>query len=66
MAGRDLHRRATRVLSAAMVVVGVALIVRTVSAGGGSLAIGLLLGVLFILAGAGRLWVSSEREGGRR
>jgi hypothetical protein len=47
----------TRVLSALMVVIGVAIIVRTVAAGGGPLALGLLLGVLFVAAGAGRLYV---------
>jgi hypothetical protein len=63
-APRDLHRTATRVLSAAMVVLGVAIIVRTLTAGGGGLAIGLLLGVLFVLAGAGRLWVAGPRRRG--
>jgi hypothetical protein len=47
----------TRVLSALMVVIGVAIIVRTVAAGGGPLALGVLLGVLFVAAGAGRLYV---------
>jgi hypothetical protein len=37
-------------------VVGVAIIVRTVAAGGGALALGLLLGLLFVAAGAGRLY----------
>jgi hypothetical protein len=46
----------TRVLSALMVLIGVAIIVRTVAAGGGPLALGLLLGVLFVAAGAGRLY----------
>ena len=45
----------TRVLSALMVI-GVAIIVRTVAAGGGALALGLLLGLLFVAAGAGRLY----------
>jgi hypothetical protein len=45
-------------LSGAMIVVGLALIARTLAAGGGVLAIGVLLGVLFIAAGAGRLWVN--------
>jgi hypothetical protein len=36
----------------------VALIVRTLAAGGGALAIGLLMGLLFIAAGAGRLYAS--------
>jgi hypothetical protein len=47
---------ATRVLSALMIVIGVAMIVRTVAAGGGAIALGLLLGVLFVAAGAGRLY----------
>ena len=46
----------TRVLSALMVVIGVAIIARTLAAGGGALALGLLLGVLFVAAGAGRLY----------
>jgi len=40
-----------------MIVIGLALIVRTVAAGGGAIAIGLLLGVLFVLAGAARLYL---------
>jgi hypothetical protein len=46
----------TIVLSALMVVIGVAIIVRTVAAGGGPVALGLLLGLLFVAAGAGRLY----------
>jgi hypothetical protein len=40
-----------------MVVIGVAMIVRTLAAGGGPLASGLLLGVLFIAAGVGRMYL---------
>jgi drug/metabolite transporter (DMT)-like permease len=54
---------ATRVLSVLLVLVGIALVVRTVAAGGGPAARGILLGVLFVVAGAGRLWVST-RSGG--
>ena len=54
---QQLHRNSTRVLSVAMIVIGVALVVRTIAAGGGAVAIGLLLGVLFIAAGAGRLYL---------
>ena len=46
----------TRVLSALMVVIGVAIVVRTLAEGGGALAFGLLVGVLFVAAGAGRLY----------
>jgi uncharacterized membrane protein HdeD (DUF308 family) len=57
---RDLHRQTTGLLSAILVVLGVALIVRTLTAGGGALALGLLLGVLFIAAGVGRLYVNAR------
>ena len=47
---------ATQLLSALMILVGVAMIVRTLAGGGGAVALGLVLGVLFVGAGAGRLW----------
>ena len=43
--------------SVLMVVVGIALIVRTLIAGGGALATGLILGLLFIAAGLGRIYL---------
>jgi hypothetical protein len=42
-------------LSALLLVLGVALLVETVWLGGG--AVGYVFGVLFVLAGAGRLWL---------
>jgi hypothetical protein len=54
--GRDVHRSATLVLSAAMVVIGVVMLAVTFAGGGGPLALGVLLGILFVIAGAGRLW----------
>jgi multisubunit Na+/H+ antiporter MnhB subunit len=53
----DPRARLTIVLSVAMVLLGVALIVRTLTAGGGGLAVGLLLGILFIVAGCGRSYL---------
>ena len=50
----------TRVLSALMMVIGVAIIVRTVVAGVEGAAFGLILGVLFIATGAGRLWLRNR------
>jgi hypothetical protein len=47
---------ATQLLSAIMVIIGLAMIIRTVAGGGGAVALGLVLGVLFVAAGAGRLW----------
>ncbi len=55
---RDLHRHATLVLSAAMAVLGVAMLVVTLVNGGGPLTLGFLLGVLFVAAGAGRLYLT--------
>ena len=55
--GRQLHSSSTRVMSIAMIVIGVALVVRTLVAGGGALATGLVLGVLFVLAGLARLYL---------
>ena len=52
---------AAQLLAALMMLVGVAIVVRTVAAGGGPLAVGLILGVLFIAAGAARLYVERRR-----
>jgi hypothetical protein len=53
--------RATQVLSLLMVLIGVAMIVRTLAGGGGPVALGLLLGLLFVGAGSGRLWAERRR-----
>ena len=55
--GRQLHNSSTRVLSVAMIVIGVALIVRTLVAGGGAIATGIVLGALFVAAGVARLYL---------
>ncbi len=47
----------TRLLSVAMIVIGVAMLARSLGAGAGPLALGVILGVLFVAAGAGRLWL---------
>ncbi len=59
--GRGLYRGATLLLSAAMVVIGLAMLVRTLGAGGGPLTPGIVLGLLFIVAGAGRLYLTWRR-----
>ena len=64
MTGRGAHRTGTFVLSLIMAVIGVALIVEAVTAGGSVISPRLLLGVLFIAAGAGRFYVEIGR--GRR
>ncbi|HVL31419.1 MAG TPA: hypothetical protein VM299_04235 [Solirubrobacteraceae bacterium] len=54
----ELHRHATLVLSAAMAVLGVAILVVTLVNGGGPLTLGFVLGLLFLGAGAGRFYVT--------
>jgi uncharacterized membrane protein HdeD (DUF308 family) len=54
---RQVHRSSTRVMAILMVVVGIALLVRTLAAGGGVVATGVILGLLFIAAGAARLYL---------
>lgn len=50
----------TYVLAALTVGLGVALIVRTLTAGGGPIATGTLLGIAFVLVGAGRFYLASR------
>lgn len=59
--GRGLHRRAALVLSAAMVAIGIAMLARTLGAGGGPLSLGVVLGLLFAAAGAGRFYFTWRR-----
>jgi len=60
---RNLHRQTTGLLSVILVILGVAMIVRTLTAGGGALAFGLLMGVLFIAAGLGRMYINTRMAG---
>jgi hypothetical protein len=50
----------TRILSALLVVVGVAMLTTALIRGGGPAALGVVLGVLFTLLGVGRLWLSRD------
>jgi uncharacterized transporter YbjL len=54
-----LYRNASILLSFTVVALGVAMIAVTLAQGGGQL--GVVLGVLFIAAGAGRLYVQRGR-----
>lgn len=64
MQGRNIHQAGTLVLSAVMVIIGVALIVQALSAGSSILSGRLLIGALFAVAGCGRVYVELRR--GRR
>ena len=52
------YAASSRVLSGLLVAVGVAMVVSALLRGGGALAVGVVVGVLFALVGAGRLWLS--------
>jgi len=58
----------TRVLSATMIVLGVAMVVSALARGGSPLALGVVLGIPLALLGAGRLWLAREAHprGGER
>jgi hypothetical protein len=45
-----------------MLFLGIAILVRTVGAGGGPMALGILVGLLFVAAGAGRLWATGALQ----
>ena len=64
MTGQQAHRSATFVFSLVMIVIGVSLIVQAVDGHGGVISPRLLLGLLFIAAGGGRLFLETKR--GRR
>lgn len=59
--GRQLHSGSTLALSLVMVVIGVVMVVSTIVRGGGPLAVGIVIGLLFVAAGAGRLYLSTRR-----
>jgi len=62
MIGRQAHRAGTWVLSILMAAIGVALIVEAIGGHGSAISPRLLLGVLFIAAGLGRLYLEARRR----
>ena len=58
---RRIHQASTSLLSIAMIVIGVLLVIRTLTAGGGAVALGVVLGVLFVAAGGARLYLQERR-----
>jgi hypothetical protein len=52
----------TRVLSAILVVLGVAMVVSALARGGGALALGVVLGAVLACIGALRLWLARGGE----
>jgi membrane protein implicated in regulation of membrane protease activity len=56
----------TRVLNAMLLVLGVAMVVVALAGGGGALALGVVLGILLALLGAGRLYLARPRPSAGR
>jgi hypothetical protein len=50
----------TRALSLAIALLGVAMVIRTIAAGGGGTSLGVLLGVVFVALGLARLYLSTR------
>ena len=55
------YRQSTRLLGALLALLGVAMIVTTLARGGGPLAVGVVVGVLFTVLGAARAYLARER-----
>ena len=64
MNGGGLHRGGTFVLSFAMLVIGIAILVESLAENASALSGRLLIAVLFMAAGAGRLYVELRRGRG--
>ncbi len=59
---RRAYFASTRVLSTMLLVVGLAMVVSAVARGGGAFALGVVLGTMLALLGAGRLWLARGGE----
>ena len=59
---RGAYQGAVRTFSAIFVAIGVLLLITTLANGGGPASVGFLLGVAFVLVGAGRLWLGARAE----
>lgn len=62
MSGERLYRGAVRAFSLAFLAIGLVVLVVTLANGGGPASAGFLMGIAFLLVGAGRLWLGSRTE----
>jgi hypothetical protein len=54
------YHGAVRAFSLALLAIGIVVLVVTLANGGGPASVGFLLGIAFILVGAGRLWIGTR------
>ena len=59
---RNAYATSSRVLSGIIMLLGVTMVVSALAHGGGALALGVVLGTLLALLGAGRLWLARGGE----
>jgi hypothetical protein len=59
---RRAYVTSTRALSGIIMLLGVTMVVSALARGGGALALGVVLGTLLALLGAGRLWLARGGE----
>jgi hypothetical protein len=62
VSGERIYRGAVRAFSLALAAIGLAVLVLTLANGGGPASVGFLIGIAFLLVGAGRLWLSTKME----
>ena len=60
MNGERLYRGAVRGFSLGFLAIGIAVLVTTLVNGGGPASFGFLIGIAFIVVGAGRLWLGTR------
>lgn len=58
----EVYRAVTRVFAVVIISFGLAILVVTLAGGGGVLAVGFWLGLLFVALGAGRLYLSLRKS----
>ena len=59
---RRAYTSSTRLMSGLLLLIGPAMIVSALARGGGALALGVVLGTMLVLLGAGRLWLMRGGE----
>jgi hypothetical protein len=55
-----IYRGSIRAFSFLFIALGLAILVTTLAAGGGPVSVGVLMGIVFLAVGAGRLWISAR------
>lgn len=64
MAVKGAYLASQRVLGGLLALLGVVMAVSTLARGGGPLALGFVVGVLFALLGVGRVWIATRGASG--